>query len=169
MSSSVDLRGFSYQLEPILQRTQWEIDALQMRLGLSLRALEECQSSLRDMEAKLGSQVAALGVTWQARLDPQSYQQGLLFLAQRKQDIETQRKTLESLQENHMLIQKECVVKQQKIELIQSHRNECLDDFMVTQTNLQSSEADRDWNARSTWREKHTENLQLISEATRGL
>lgn len=148
MSSIVDLRKFKYQLAPVLKVAGWRLDSLNAVLGKSRRAYDQCASELNSLESDFEVFSHQLKSTLSQNFELIAHRNGILFLQQQKEKIEKKKR---DLSEKRSVLDKalaECVKHQQKIELLDNHRQECLEKFVLEETNVLSSEADREWNAK---------------------
>ncbi|MFZ6721392.1 hypothetical protein [Undibacterium sp. Ji49W] len=154
MSASVDLRGFFYQLEPVQNKTQWELDLIEVQLADALRELEQCRVDIELKQLRKREQSDLARTSWQTNFNMLTHQSALGFLVMLETDIMAGQKHLNQLSHKVATLRGECVLLQQKIQLMDSHRNECLDEYAAEQLRQQTAEIDRDWSARSIWRDK---------------
>ena len=154
MSSSVDLRGFVYQLEPIRKRNKWELDAFQQKLALAQKEFSAGQNILNSLKQKYTSKMLVTKSSWHEQLNLVNHQHALFYLQALQRRIENQSMELVTLKEKLDTLRELCLEQQMKLELIDVHRESSVSDYKLEQQNIQSAEADREWNARSLWRQK---------------
>jgi len=147
---TADLRGFDYALEPVRRQRQWELDAARARLGRVIRSLEEAQRSLRDLVARHRGESERTAHALAERMDPARHRNCVQWLAELRADILRAEETLRSLQEECARARAECVARQQKLEVIEQHRHECVAEFTQEREARSSTEADREWLARTS-------------------
>ncbi len=157
MSSSVDLRGFTYQLDPVQKQTQWKLDILEIDLARAQHEVQQCAQVIEQLKLRELEQAQLARTSWHSHMNVSVYQSALEFLLVLKAEMLVKQEELIKLQDKCSLIRQECVNLQQKMELFDSHRKECLDEYVLEQLHHQNAEIDRDWNARSMWRAKKQE------------
>lgn len=150
MTARVDLRSFSYALEPLLLKQQWRLDAAQAKLGqiegqvavarrereLAQAALDDCARGIRAMAG--------------AALDPAAYSRSLLYLADLQAGIAEMDLRLERLQRDRQALREDCMQAQRKVDVTSAHKDECVKEYILSEQNRISSETDRDWLARAS-------------------
>ncbi|MFZ6876356.1 hypothetical protein ACO0LF_30230 [Undibacterium sp. Di27W] len=157
MSASVDLRGFTYQLDPIQKQTQWRLDLLEIELAKAQQGEQSCAQIIDDLKQREQDQASLAMTSWQSHVNVSVHQSALEFLLTLKNAIFRKQEELLALQKKCTSIREECIGLQQKLEIFESHRQECLDEYILEQLHQQNAEIDRDWNARSMWRAKRKE------------
>ena len=143
--SQVDLRGFSYPLEPYLRKQEWQLERLEGKLAQIQKLLLSAQESKHGLHVQLQGQSRQMLQWTQARLDPRMHQRGLAYLADIQHRIETQDQEIQSLDAQRIAIREEFVAQQQTIDGLQEHRANALREYAQEVTRLQAAEADRDW------------------------
>ena len=79
--SNVDLRGFTYPLQALMQRKQWQVDEGLRELAAALRRLDQANQEHARLAASCESHAEHARNAWRDRADPASYQQLLAYLA----------------------------------------------------------------------------------------
>jgi len=149
---SIDLRAFSYALEPLRRKQQWQLDSLQAQLGKAQRALDLAEQELRDMQAAFDG--ASADAAMAAHFDPRRHQGSLAYLLQCRRQMETSRERLQELREKRDDLSRSCLSMQQALETTEAHRRRCLEEYAHAEQSRQAAEADRDWIAREHWRKQ---------------
>ncbi|MES2036405.1 MAG: hypothetical protein V4495_01085 [Pseudomonadota bacterium] len=157
MSSSVDLRGFTYQLDPVQKQAQWKLDILEIDLAKAQHEVQQCEQLIEQLKLREQEQAQLARTSWHSHMNVSVHQSALEFLLTLKAEMLIKQEELIGLQNKCSLIRQECINLQQKMELFDSHRQECLDEYILEQLHQQHAEIDRDWNARSMWRAKKRE------------
>lgn len=165
---SADLRGFTYPLEALQCRQQWQFDAAQAALGRAQRAVDIAQETLAalldahtvaihacSLQGSLhGSLHGSVRSTLNSllRIDPVQQRQNLAYLVDSNQRVAQQRDLLEQAEKVRQAARLACQVQQMKVELGERHRQSCLAVFRDCVQIRESNDADREWLARSRWR-----------------
>jgi hypothetical protein len=146
--STVDLRGFAYALEPLRQRRQWQLDALQLRFARLQMELRAAQVEFEMMQAT--HKAAAVHVAGRAtqQMDPRAHAHSLQWLAQLRARMAQSEALCERLEADCGRVGRACLSDQQKLNAIEAHRDDAVADFAQDLHRRQSVEADRDWLAR---------------------
>ena len=152
MTTSADLRGFAYALEPVRKHRQWQLDASIARLGDLRRELAECDARRDALQSECAAQAQGAGNLWGHRRDPATH--GLLLghlvaLLQRKAQAERQAEAL-THQINRQ--REQCAQLQRKLELLDQHRADAVQAYVLDQHRKSAAQADRDWSARDSHR-----------------
>ncbi|MDA8456961.1 hypothetical protein M4R22_19560 [Acidovorax sp. GBBC 3334] len=143
--SQVDLRGFSYPLEPYLRKQEWQLERLEGKLAQVQKQLLCAQDSRRGLHLQFEGQARQMLQWTRARLDPHMHQRGLAYLADVRQRIETQDQEIQSLHAQKASLHEEFVAQQRTIDGLQEHRSIALQEYAQEVTRVQAAEADRDW------------------------
>ncbi|SFD93450.1 hypothetical protein [Paracidovorax konjaci] len=143
--SQVDLRGFSYPLEPYLRKQEWQLERLEGRLAQVQKQLLSAQESRRSLYLQFEGQARQMLQWTQARIDPHMHQRGLAYLAGVRQRIETQDQEIQSLDARKASLHEEFVAQQRTIDGLQDHRSGALREYAQEVMRVQAAEADRDW------------------------
>ncbi|HWW08324.1 hypothetical protein [Collimonas sp.] len=151
---ATDLRGFVYPLASIQQRYQWQLDILQGQLGAIQNQMQAQQERLAEMRRQMALQTECIAKAVLQRLNPLAHQRSIAYLMQCSQQIKEQEKHLAALEEERQRLRRECIDQQQRLELTEQHRLDCLKEYTELEQIRQSNEADRDWIARSVWKER---------------
>jgi hypothetical protein len=148
--SQVDLRGFRYDLEPLLCKQQWQLDALQAKLAALDKAVggaeRECARARDMVETCAGGLRRAGG----AVLDPAAYSRALAYLAALQADLGQNKLRLERLRLDRAALLDACLQAQRKVDVTSAHKDECMKEYVLAEQNRLSSEVDRDWLARAS-------------------
>lgn len=146
---SVDLRGFDYPLEPVLQRQRWRLDALQARLGRlqrHLSARERMSRDLQDQHAQVSRDFAA---SPNRMFNPETHTRTLSWLVQLQARLAEVTEELLGLESDRRALIALCNGQRCKVEAIEAHRDRSIGDFTREESGRLAAVADRDWLARS--------------------
>lgn len=146
---SVDLRRFTYALEPLRRQRKWQLEALLTRLGRIQVAVQQAEDELSNMRGQLQAASQRIALATARRMDPSSHVLGLQWLIRQKSRILDQEQRLESLRSERTEIRARCQAHHHKVEVLDEHRAECVFEFTREEAGRQSLEADRDWIARA--------------------
>ena len=141
-------RGFTYALEAVRQRRQWQLDAQLARLAVQQQELSESRAELAQIEQGIDRQAVLTARLWSQRPDPRAQVRLLGYLAmlqQRRTDAELGIAALTQVVDQ---ARRDCVVLQQRLEVLEQHRRESVIQHIVEAQRKMSAEADRDWLAR---------------------
>jgi hypothetical protein len=147
--SQVDLRGFRYDLEPLLHKQQWRVDALQSKLAAMDKAVGAAQRECAEVQSAVDACAGGLYRPGGARLDPDGYCRGLTYLAALQADLGQKKLRLERLRLDRRALLDAYLLAQRKVDVTSAHKDECLKEYVVTEQNRLSGEIDRDWLARA--------------------
>ncbi len=149
---SADLRSFAYPLEALLQKQQWQLDAALSDLGLAQLAVERARDNLNSLLSEHASAVTASSQSVLPRLDPVQLRQDLAYLAYLNERVCLQRAVLEQTERHREEMRRACRQCQLKLELVERHRQGCLDAYREREQIRQINDADLDWLAHSQTR-----------------
>lgn len=149
---SADLRRFRYPLESLLQRRRWQLDAARARLGHVLAEIEEAERGLdeRRLQYQRAGESAASSLA--QRLDPCTHPRAIAWLARFRHEIVAAEQALSELGAERTRAAAECLTKNRKLELLERHREECLDEFRGEEERRVATEGDREWLSRRSWK-----------------
>ena len=147
-----DLRGFSYSLEPIRRKYQWQLDILHGKLGRKQKEIENQEAKIATLNEEYQTVVKKSAEGLLLKIDPSMHQHVLGYLSQLNARIEIDRHKLQTLFEERNALRDACLNQQKKLELTEQHRANCIKEFSAAEQTRQITEADRDWNAREYWR-----------------
>jgi hypothetical protein len=146
--STVDLRGFAYPLQALVQRKQWQVEKRQRELAAALRSLQQADQAHTELAALCSSHTELARRAWRDRTDPASYQRQLAHLA-RQQASKTQLEArLQQLRLAHQQAQGACVASQLQLDGLCRHRQDCQHAYAAGERSRQLAQADQDWIAR---------------------
>lgn len=143
-----DLRGFRYALEPLLRQRQWQLDAVQSELGQVRRELEKATRALEMLRGRYDEQSRLASRALSVRLEPRSHAQRLGWLRSLRDMVASAEKTVRKLHALRGEVSARCLAHQQRLEVIERHREDCQEEFLRDAESRNLSETDRDWLAR---------------------
>ncbi|MFM2450601.1 MAG: hypothetical protein RIS44_3051 [Pseudomonadota bacterium] len=161
-SSQVDVRGFKHELEPLQRKYEWQLAALEAQFALCQKALLQSKDALDALRKQHQQHVAWAQELAQQRFDPQSHQRLVACLVALDERIQKAESVVHERLLQKQKCQAECNEKRQKIEALESHRDEALKLFVEERSRLQFSQQDRDWMAH---RSVQTSRTELIAAA----
>jgi hypothetical protein len=139
-----DPRGFRYELQALLLKQRWHLEALQCALAQAMRQRREAELALeqlqhRQNEARLG--VAAAG----RQLDPQRARAIVNYLCQLADRIREQTECRDALNRLCEEKQRDCAAAQARLDEIEKHRAGALQAHWREQSRIQAVVADEQW------------------------
>jgi hypothetical protein len=154
---TADLRRFEYVLDPLRQQRRWQLDALEARLGRVTREAQRAAEELEALRVRHQDESRRAAERISGSIDPDGYGQVLAWLANRVHAIHAAQARLEEVRAERSRVRAECLIQQQRVDVIERHRDDCLAEFAIEEQNRQSAEADREWLVRRSWSEAHAE------------
>jgi flagellar export protein FliJ len=148
---TTDLRRFEYALEPVRQQRRWTLDALQAELGRIQRKAEEAEAEVAVLRRQLDAATAHAARSLATRVDPAGHPRALGFLVQLREAIAEGEARVRTLHAERERVRAACVAQQQKVDVIEQHREKCVAEFAQAEEARGASEADRDWLSRREW------------------
>ncbi|RAN48428.1 hypothetical protein RB25_11625 [Herbaspirillum rubrisubalbicans] len=142
---SVDLRSFDYPLESLQHQRQWQLDAVLLRLAKVQRRIDGVQKRQAGLRHERELQAKYLKDAQQERYDLWRYQAALSWLARLQENLMVCEQEMLSLHQERSLLQEQCVKQRSALDLLESHRESCLAEFVQRESGRQVNEADRDW------------------------
>jgi hypothetical protein len=145
----VDVRGFTYTLEPVRQKQQWRLDRLMAELARTQQALATTEAQMEELRRTHEAQARAVGHAQTQRIDPAAHRHALNYLAglcERTRELDEERKLLVQSCDS---LREACVAHQLRIEGLVRHKEEALAEYAHEMRLRASAEQDRDWLARS--------------------
>lgn len=145
---AADVRGFRYPLEPLLRRQGWQLEAAQARLGRATREVSAKRNAIERREEGLRRQDADAARSAAARFDPVHQHRNLQWLAREREAIAAERRELEALRRQRAEIAADCLARQNRLQVIEDHREDRVADYAQEQQGRQAAAADAEWLAR---------------------
>lgn len=155
--TEVDLRAFVYLLEPLRRRRQWQLDAALALLGEQRRKLAVQETGCETLRQECLAQAAQAARVWRDRADPAAQQRLLGYLAALQQRQAQAQHELNALYDMAEQARADCAAQQQRLEVLQQHRDSQFMEFAGEQQRKACVEADRDWGGRDSYRRTATE------------
>lgn len=160
MSSTVDLRGFSYALEPLLRSQQWQRDALELKLGRIERVLAAARRERERAQAAFAACARDIRKPAGVALEPIAYARGLGYMAALQAEIERRERSLRELEQEKRTLWERYLQQQLKVDITSRHKDECMNEYLLSEQNRLGGEMDRDWLARNSVRKMAAAALQ---------
>jgi DNA repair exonuclease SbcCD ATPase subunit len=148
---SADLRRFQYGLEPLLRQRQWKLDALLRVLGRLQARIQAKREALGSLRARLRATSLDAAQALNRRLDPLRHAASLKWLARLHKELRASEAELAQLRMERSRVKARIEALQQKVDVLEAHREESLADFSREESGRLATEADRDWLVRATY------------------
>ncbi|MGE1004995.1 hypothetical protein [Ralstonia pseudosolanacearum] len=140
-----DLRGFDYPLEPLRRQRQWRMDKLLADLGGLQRDIAHVRAELDRLQTQYREQGQAVADAAKRHFDMHAYRRGLHWMAALRGQVREQETALEALLLKKAEMQRACVVAQQKLDVMERHREDSIADYVQAQSSRALAQADQDW------------------------
>jgi flagellar export protein FliJ len=147
------LRNFVFPLQPLLQRSQWRLDAVQTLLGHALGRESAARAILEHLRRTWREASPARAARKGAVLDAMSLMREREYLSRLYQRIEKAQQELRQRIEEREACQSDCLAAQQQLEAYKRCRESKLKQFVDAQYAVQQTQTDHDWVARLRWRD----------------
>lgn len=145
---SADPRGFEYPLEPVLRQATWRLEALRAELGNLQRDIDGEERALAELRERHSDQSRRVAGGTAERLDPAALGWLMGWLVELVRRIRSGERTLRDLIARRAELASRYEEQCRKVEAVESHREDCLAQFLQEASARASNEADRDWLAR---------------------
>jgi hypothetical protein len=148
--AGMDLRSFTYALEPVRQRKHWEFDAALARLANLRLQMVERETERHALMAEYEARGERAARAWAIRPDPDARRRLVGYLAllqQRMADIERE---LAALVMKLDLARRDCAAKQKKLDVIEEHRSAALRSYTSEEHRKLATRTDQDWTSRTS-------------------
>ncbi|CBJ37729.1 protein of unknown function [Ralstonia solanacearum CMR15] len=143
-----DLRGFEYAMEPLRQQRQWQMEKLLADLGRLQHDISQAQADLERLRSEYEDHARSAADAAHQRFNIDTHRRGLNWLIALRTQMLEKESRLDALQRQKLDIQQACVVAQQKVDVIEQHRDESIADYVQAQNGRLLAQADQDWMAR---------------------
>lgn len=150
--TTVDLRGFTYPLQALVQRKQWQVDERLRELSAALHRLETATKEHASVSAACENHAARIRRAWRDRTDPVAQQRLLAYLAQQQAKKAQLATEIEKLRLELAQAREHYITRQQELDGLQHDRSSCLDEYAAAERTRELVQADQDWVARAHWR-----------------
>jgi len=150
---SIDLRGFFYPLNPVIQKQEWQVEKCLSLCAKCQSSLSNTRKSLEKIEQDL-KELNQLFAANSAAMDMQQRKNYVLFAAHlqtQKQQIDLQ---LEQLLNEQVHLKNNYVKEKNKLDAMYEHKEQCKIEFARHALQKNYKEADMSWSARTTWLNK---------------
>ena len=148
---------FEYELQPVLLRRQWDLDALK----LDLNKVNEALTRVTQESVELQRKAEAVGNEWKNQsltsdnIVADRFSTVLYYLddvARRLKEIEAKKAELDAARES---IIDRIALAQRSLDAIEQHRDEMQERFMKQRMNIEFKVADDHWSMLQTNTENH--------------
>lgn len=149
---SVDLRGFEYPLEPLRKQRQWQLDTLLSRLGKIQHSIQETNDALSVLQSEYIVQCQNVARSYSMKIDPCCHERSLQWLVQQKTQIRISEEHLSFLEKKRLGVWNLVFSQQNKVDVIEAHRDESATSFAQELSGKLATQADREWLASASFR-----------------
>jgi flagellar export protein FliJ len=139
---------FQWKLFPLQRKLEWDLDLAQGRLGTLLRGEQHALAVLRALEGQRAEQAAHANAGARMKADPALHAQALAFLCALEAHIAQARAQQQRLQRDTAAARAECLRCQQRLDTVDSIREQALAVHQQAQRRSEGKEADAAWLAR---------------------
>jgi hypothetical protein len=139
-----DPRGFSYDLQALLHRQRWQLEALQCALADAMRRRRVAEAALiklQDLQREARVGAAAVG----RQFDPQRARALVNYLCQLAERIHVQTECRDELNRECESKKRECADAQARLDEIEKHRGRALAAHWRDQSRIQAAVTDEQW------------------------
>lgn len=143
--SSIDLRGFVYPLQVLVQRKQWQVDERLRDLAAALERLRQAQRECDELSAACSSAAEQARQSWHRRTDPVTHQRLLVYLAVQQEKTVQLEGRRQALQLEHQRAQRDYLLLQKQLEGFCRHRKDSQDEYAAVERSRQLVRADQEW------------------------
>ena len=148
---SVDLRLFQYELEPVLQRLEWEKFRLTTELTMVINKKKVEQETYEIFEKQLHNLLHDTRSQLHRNFDLNVYQASLDFLSHLSEKLENQRQNLNRIDDEKKMISKKISALLLKQDVFEQHKDESKLAYVRIALAKKSAELDREWSSRAIW------------------
>jgi len=147
-AKDVDIRGFEYPLQTVLQRQEWKVDRALAELARARQQLTHADLELQARHEAYDAQArATLNMTRQ-HLDPASHLRAIGYLAHLQALREHAQSERDARHAAWQAQRQHCASERLRLDGLQHHREEALAEYADEMRKRQANESDRDWLAR---------------------
>ena len=148
----LDLRGFEYAMEPLRQQRQWRVEKVLADLGQLQHDISQTQAELERLCTEYQDRAHSAASAAHQHFDIDNHRRGLHWLAALRTQILENESRLDALQSQKSEMQQVLVLVQQKLDVIEQHRDESIADYKQAQYGRLLAQADQDWITRRSAR-----------------
>ena len=149
-----DLRGFEYAMEPLRKQRQWRMERVLAELGRLQHDISQAQAALKRLCIEYEGHARAIAETVLQRFDIDTHRRGLNWLVALRTQILESESRLDTLQQKKLEMRQAFVLAQQKLDVMERHRDESIADYAQVRNGRLLAQADQDWLARQGRREE---------------
>lgn len=147
----MDSRGFHYGLEPVLNRSNWRLDAATRALAEANTALAVERDRHAQLEADRAAAVAAMASGEGVSVDVMQRAHVLRYLGKAQAQLEESARQVRVCSEARERAQVALGQAHRAMELLAQHREDIRRAYAETCARDAAVEADDDWTARQAW------------------
>lgn len=148
----LDLRGFEYAMEPLRKQRQWRMEKVIADLGRLQHDISQAQAELERLRTEYRDRAHSAASAAHQRFDIDNHRRGLHWLAVMRTQILEKESRLDALQSQKSELQQVLVLVQQKLDVIEQHRDESIADYKQAQNGRLLAQADQGWITRRSSR-----------------
>jgi flagellar export protein FliJ len=139
-----DPRGFRYELQALLHRHRWQLDALQCALADAMHRRREAEAALVQLE-DLQRQARAGAATVGGQFDPQRARALVNYLCQLADRIHVQTGRRDELVRECESRKRDCNDAQARLDELEKHRDRALAGHWRGLARIEAAVADEQW------------------------
>lgn len=144
----VDVRGFVHSLAAARTKLVWQLDQRRADLGRVLADIHRLQVHISTLARQAQQYATELITTTAHRLDPHAHRQVLTFLTHLRLQQAKMQQELQQQADHREILQQECIALQLRIEAMDNHHQDELNQFVDTVRRREANERDQEWLAR---------------------
>ena len=148
---SVMPRNFTYALEGLRRKHEWQLEAAQTRLAKIGIALAQ---ALEQLTAAQGCLRGALAAAQQkpSSLEPDVHERTLAYLLSLQRQVKEAEQKRAELERQQSSAREDCLAQYRKSESLERDRKRALHEHRADCVRREEKELERDWNGREGWR-----------------
>lgn len=145
MTGHADLRSFDYALEPMRRRRSWELDAALARQANANTRLHALRSKVLELDRDCDTHARDASAAWLRHSDAAGLERNLNHLAALQSTRAALMREMDKLHEQLAQLKLQSISAQQRVEVLNRHRQQQEQEYGVAQLRKSAVEADRDW------------------------
>jgi flagellar biosynthesis chaperone FliJ len=148
---SVDMRRFSYRLDVVRSKSQWELDAQLREMRVLRQKLDTCDVELDQTHNARAETLGSMQRLLQLQVDPRTHASTLGFLV--SLDVRIERMQTQRGEVSQALAQalNQCAALQTRLDQLDGHRQKNVAEFVSDESSRNQVALDSDWLLRASW------------------
>ncbi|MDQ8033149.1 MAG: hypothetical protein REJ50_14120 [Bordetella sp.] len=152
--ADVDARAFLYEMEPVVRRQQWILEAADAAHAQAQARSQAASARLAATAREISAMTAYASQTSGGRIDLQARRLAIQCLTQLERRRQDEARVAQEMKDAVDAARQACVDAQLRLEGFERHREEAFDAFAAEARRRQAGEQDRDWLARQAARSR---------------